>query len=267
MKRHLVFALCILTSAAGFASGVREDESFSYPGIEKVEVRGDFLNIEIRCENGLSASMRSDLPQESLFEQRNFTVKHEVSGSGLRIWVERQGILGPRRGGTLFLRIPREADLAAETTSGGLRIAGCQARQLRAHTVSGSLLLSDITAPVDALTISGNLEARRLRGESSLSSVSGRLLLRDLEGAVSATSVSGNIDADDVLLEREGSFKTVSGNISVRLRNELDQMRFELSTVSGELTIGTVSAARGLRMGSGPVLLRGETISGSQSYR
>jgi DUF4097 and DUF4098 domain-containing protein YvlB len=267
VKRYVVAALCILTAAAGFASGAREDESFSYSGIEKVQVRADFLDVEIRSEDGSSASMRSDLPQASFFEQRNFTVKHEVNGPDLRIWVEKEGILGPRRGGTLFLRVPRRAELAAETTSGTLRIAGSSTRQVLAHTVSGDLLLRDIEASVEAKTISGTLEARRLRGESSLSSVSGRLILRDLRGSCEATSVSGNIDAQDILLEREGRFKTVSGDISVNLRNDLDQMRYELSTVSGALTVGTVSAARGLRMGNGPVLLRGETISGSQSYR
>jgi hypothetical protein len=267
VKRLLVVALCILTTAGVFASGVREDESFSYLGVEKVDVRGDFLDVEIRSEDGFSASMRSDLPQDTFFEQRHFTVKHEVSGPSLRVWVEKEGILGPRQGGALFLRVPRGAEIAAETSSGRLRISGSASRQVQARTVSGDLLLSDISASVQGRTISGTLEARRLQGEASLSSVSGRLILRDLRGPCEATSVSGDIDAEDILLDREGLFKTVSGDISVNLRNNLEEMRYDLSTVSGLMTVGTLRAARGLRMGSGPVLLRGETISGSQSYR
>ncbi len=260
--------LCLLAAAAGFASGTQEDESFSYPGIERVEVRADFLDLEVRAELGSSASLRADLPEDTFFEQRHYAVKHELDGSTLKIWVDKEFVLlGPRRGGTLFLRVPQEAELSAETSSGNLRVDGSATRTVRAHTVSGELFLTDIEAGVEAVSVSGSIEARRIRGDASFSTVSGGLDLRDIRGTCTARTVSGRIEGRGILLENEGFFKTVSGDIMVNLRNPLDEVRYDLSTVSGDLTVGTVRASRGLRMGTGPCLLRGETISGSQTYR
>jgi hypothetical protein len=268
VKRYLVLALCILSAAAAFASGAREDESFSYTGIDRVEIKSDFLDVEVRAEEWFSASMRSDLPQDSFFEQRRYTVKHMVDGGSLRVWVEKDfGLLGPRGRGTLFFRMPRGASLFVETSSGEVRITGSSARDVRVKTISGPIILRDVEASVQAETVSGSLEARRLRGEAALSTVSGEIVMSELRGRCDARTVSGKIDGRAILLEQEALFKSVSGEIEVNLRNPLEDVRFELSTVSGDLTIGTVRSSRGLRLGSGPILLRGETISGSQSYR
>jgi hypothetical protein len=268
MKRLLVVVLLAAASASAFASGVREDESFSYSGIERVEVKAESLAVEVRGEGGFSVSMRSDLPADSFIEPRRFTVKHEVDGSLLRVWVERDaGLFAPRARGALFFTVPRNVILSLECTSGDARVSGISARELHAKTRSGDLRLSDIEASTEAETVSGDLEARRVRGEAVLTSVSGKISFRDLDGKVSARTMSGEIAGDRLRLSDDASFKTVSGDVVVGLVNELDELRYELSTVSGRLQVGTVRAARGLQMGSGSITLRGETVSGDQVYR
>jgi hypothetical protein len=53
----------------------------------------------------------------------------------------------------------------------------------------------------------------------------------------------------------------------VRFDTPLEDLRFDLSTLSGRIVVGAIRAEKGLRMGNGRVLVRGHTVSGSQSYR
>lgn len=266
MKRIFPVAVMILTVFTAFALGAKEDESFSYMGIDRMEVNAVFLDVEVSGDEGFSVSLRSDLPESTLFQPRNFTVKHEVIGSSLRVWVEQDSIFSHGEG-TLFFHVPRGTRLSVETASGNVRIADSKSDELKAKSVSGHLLLSDIEAPVEAESVSGNLEVRRLRGDAVLSTTSGRIEMIDLEGRVSAISVSGAIQGDHVTLTEDSLFKSVSGDIKIGLRNALDALRYDLSTVSGGLTVGSVRASRGLQMGNGNPTLRGETVSGSQIYQ
>ncbi len=266
MKKALVILLSMCAAVAAFATGEREDESFSYMGIDRIDVDSVFLNVEVAGGDGMSVSMRSDLPEDSFFDPRNFTVKHEVNGSQLRVWVETQGIF-QHGGGTLFFRVPGRTRVNVTSASGEIRISDSSGDQVFAKSASGGVLLTDINAPVHAECVSGSLEVRRLHGDAELSTISGRLRIVDAEGRFTATSVSGSIDGDQITLTQDSRFKTVSGDIRINLGNSLDELRYDLSTVSGGLTVGSVRASRGLQMGNGELTLRGETVSGSQVYR
>jgi DUF4097 and DUF4098 domain-containing protein YvlB len=269
VKKSFLFALVSLLSlgtAIASASGAREDDSFSYPGIDRLEIRAEFLNVEIRGGEGSSVSMRADLPEDSFFESRSFTVKHEVNGSGVRVWVERDGLFS-HGSGTLFFSVPRDTLVTVDSASGDIRITGLSADELKARSASGRLIIRDIEAAVTAGSVSGSLEARRIRGDADLSTVSGPIEMNDVEGKIRAASISGSISGHRVLLTASSYFKTVSGEIRMDLVNALDGLRYDLSTVSGRLTVGSVRATRGLQMGNGDVMLTGETVSGSQTYR
>jgi DUF4097 and DUF4098 domain-containing protein YvlB len=212
--------------------------------------------------------MRSDLPEDTFFDPRNFTVKNAKSGSTLRVWVEKDpGVLSGRGEGTLFFRVPRETSLSVETASGDIRISGLDSWELEIGSASGDVLLDDINNPFHVKTVSGDIDARRIRADSSLSTVSGDIEIVDVVGKVVAESVSGHITGTRIRLTADSLFKSISGDIRIDLDNALDSLRYDLSTVSGGLTVGSVRAARGLQMGNGDLTLRGDTVSGSQSYR
>jgi hypothetical protein len=266
--RKFGIGVCLILLAQVFASasGAREEESFSYTGIKRIEIHAEFLNVEVRGENSPSVQMRSDLPEGSFFAPRDFDVRHEVVGTDLRVWIDRSGIFSNGRG-TLFFRVPGQTELTLDTASGDVRVAGLSAGVMRVKTASGDVTVSDIDAAATVGTISGDLFARKLRGNLALTTISGDIELSGLQGRISVESVSGDIHGDTILLESSSNFKTVSGDIDIDLENPLDELRYDLSTVSGRLTVGSVGVTRGLQMGSGSLTLKGESASGSQTYR
>lgn len=249
-----LFSICaLLAMAAGcmvFPMGAREEGTFSYQGIDRVEVKGEFLAVEVGVGDGLSVSMTSDLPEDSALSPRNFRVKHEVIGSRLSVWVEKDpGTWTIRESGRLLFTVPQGTDLVVETVSGSARVDGLETTSLRVSSVSGSLTLSGIRAPL------------------LVSNVSGSVSIDGFDGALSATTVSGAIECREAALAADSALSSTSGAISVRFASPLEGYRFELSSVSGSIAVGSIMAQKGLRVGSGPVRVRGETVSGSQSYR
>jgi len=249
----LISICALLATAAGcmvFPMGAREEETFSYQGIDQVEVKGEFLAVEVTASDGLSVSMTSDLPEDSALSPRNYTVKHEVIGSRLSVWIERDpGTFTIFQSGRLLLTIPQATSLALETVSGSARVDGLETTNLRVSSVSGSLTLTNIRAPLVATNMSGAIS------------------IDNLDGTLSANTVSGSIQCQGVTLVGESVLTSTSGAISVRFASPMEDYRFELSSVSGSIAVGSIMAQKGLRTGSGPVLIRGETVSGSQSYR
>ena len=267
MKKYGLCAfLILLTPLFAAASGAREGESFSYAEIDRIEIDAVFLNVEVRGENNPTVYMRSDLPEGTFFSPRNFEVKHEVIGSKLRVWIERESIFSGGSG-TLFFRVPSQTELDVKTASGDVRISGISTSVMKAKSASGNMTISDIDAEVTIGAISGDLTARKLNGDLDLTTVSGDIELSTLRGRIFVSSISGDIRGDDLLLEQSSNFKTVSGDIDLDLENALDELHYVLSTVSGRLKVGSISATRGLEMGNSPLTLKGESVSGSQTYR
>jgi DUF4097 and DUF4098 domain-containing protein YvlB len=268
VKRTVIFALAILASGfAAFASGGKEDVGFSSYGIDRVEIDSEFLNLELRGEDRSSVSMSTDLSRGGFFDSRGFTVRHEVEGTHLRIWVQRDGGFISSGSGTIMIQVPRGTVMLAESASGNIWIDGLSAPELHVKSASGNIQLKDVRAALDAASASGRLVVRRIHGKADLATVSGRIEMADVSGPISAKTVSGSIEGEHVFLEGDSRFKSVSGDICIDLENPLEALRYKLSTTSGVLRVGSVQASGELEAGSGKMTLEGETVSGSQFYR
>jgi len=68
-------------------------------------------------------------------------------------------------------------------------------------------------------------------------------------------------------LTSDSSFSSVSGNIDIELDSDLEDLGFDLKSVSGSITVGSIRTERGLRMGFGRTLVRGRTISGALAFQ
>ena len=141
MKRACMIMLLFITAAcAAFASGEPEESGFSYPDIGSVEVRADFLDVDMRLADAFSVSMTADLPEDSFFESRGYAVKHEVDGSRLAVWVEGDGgLFSDGRGGKLTFHVPRGTRIRVETVSGSIHATGLESSDMRMRSVSGSV--------------------------------------------------------------------------------------------------------------------------------
>lgn len=243
-----ILAMCVLSCAA-FASGASEDESFSCPGIETVSVNAEFLDVEINGDDGSAVSMSSDLPSDSPFEGRGFKLLHEVDGSRLKVWLEKDWPLDWPAGGTLSFQCPPGAELKIETVSGRIRVERMRSRNCALRTVSGQI------------------SVRESHGALRASSVSGKVALDSDEGRVTVMTVSGAIEGRGLDLEEDSSFSTISGNVDIGLEAPLDSLRFDLRSLSGRIVVGNIRAERGLRMGTSGALVRGHSVSGALIFR
>lgn len=160
------------------------------------------------------------------------------------------------------VRVPRSSRLnydSIRTASGDISAHGI-AGQIKLQTASGNVTLEDVSGDVDASTASGSVK------------------VREASGTVSARSASGNVDVEIARLEgaRDLKFASASGNVNVRLPNNLDA-RVNISTASGDIETnfpievrrrenGSGSTARG-QLGGGTRLLRISSASGDVSLK
>ncbi len=250
MKHALVMIVLLGAAAAACASGVNEDEAFTTTAIGSVSVRAEFLDVEVRADDGSAVSMDAELPSDSVFESRGYRVLHEIVGSRLNVWIEKDTPFSAmKRGGKLTFRVPQFASVKVETVSGRVTARGVEARSFGAKTVSGRILLQDIRSHVEATTVSG------------------RILVDSVEGRITAKTVSGAIEGRGLSLTEDSSFSTVSGNIDIVLETGTDDLRFDLSSLSGRIVVGNIKAIRGLRMGTDGALIRARSVSGSLSFQ
>ena len=251
MRRALYGLIVLLGAAAtGFASGVSEEGVFTSAGIDSISVRAEFLDVEVKADDGFAVSMASELPQDSVFESRGYRVMHEMVGSRLNVWIEKESPFSVmRRGGRLSFQVPHFVAMKVETISGRITAHGMDTRRLMATTISGRIRLHDIRGVVEA------------------SSVSGGILADSVEGKVSAKTVSGSIEGRNLSLTEDSSFSTVSGNVDIGLDTALDDLRFDLSSLSGRIVVGNIKAIKGLRMGTGGAMVRAHSVSGSLSFQ
>jgi hypothetical protein len=252
MRHRVLVLLALLLGAAGaaMASGTDEENQFSSLGIDTVSVKAESLDVEVQGSRGPSVSMAAWIDGEPSFESQGIRIRHERSGSSLRVWVERTRLLfGAFARGRIELQVPRGTRLLVESVSGSISTEGCERAQLSLGSISGRISVRDS------------------RGTLTISTVSGAVSLESVSGRIAARTISGSIVARRTELTDDASFSSISGRIDVDLDTALDRLRFDLSSVSGSITIGNIKTAKGLRMGSGPVTLTGRTVSGSQHYR
>jgi DUF4097 and DUF4098 domain-containing protein YvlB len=149
----------------------------------------------------------------------------------------------------ISLRVPRDVKLRVETASGSISVDGMDSRTCSLSSFSGRITLRDV------------------HGECDASSTSGAIMLDSAEGQITAHTVSGGISGRDISFTEDSSFTSVSGTIDMRMTTSVEDLQFDLSSVSGRIIVGNIRANRGLRMGSYGVLIHAKTVSGALIFK
>jgi DUF4097 and DUF4098 domain-containing protein YvlB len=111
--------------------------------------------------------------------------------------------------------VPRNATVDLNSISGDVRVTNVRG-PVRAQTVSGSVVGSELPSVEVAKSISGTVELTSTSTDGSLqaSTVSGTVRLRDVKArSLELGSVSGDVETTNVEAERV-EVKSVSGNIT-----------------------------------------------------
>jgi hypothetical protein len=233
MKRTtLITAALLLAAAMASASGSEEEGPFDTYGVEAIVIRSGPL--DVRVSGGDSPEVTLDSESSTDFFSENDAgsrIVHRREGSRLNVWIEQDSLFASPASGRISIRAPRGTDVRVESTTGRVFVEGIEGGSYSVHTVSG------------------------------------RIRLDHVRGRLSVDSVSGGIAGRNVRIDGDSSFSSVSGNVDIELDSALEDLGFDLRSVSGSITVGGIRAERGLRMGFGRTLVRGHTISGALSFR
>ena len=114
---------------------------------------------------------------------------------------------------------------------------------------------------------SGSSKIEEHNGDLRVETASGGIRLISVEGVLICNTVSGTIRGEHVELLGDSSFSTASGTIALELVNDVDDLNFDLRSVSGSLQAGEHKGKRDLVIERGGLEIKGNSISGSQAYR
>ncbi len=260
MKRlTLIVAALVCAASLASASGAEEDSPLDLSGIDVIVVRSGPLDVRVSGRDGAEVTLDSETSHDSqpdffsdngLSDDRSGTrIAHKREGSRLSVWLESDELFPAAASGQIRLHAPAGTELIVESGSGRVFVDRLESRKCSVRTVSGRVRLYHV------------------RGRISANSVSGSIDLDSTEGGVKARTVSGSITGRGLRLTDDSDFSSVSGSVDVELDSALEDLGFDLHSVSGSITVGAIRAERGLRMGFGRTLVRGHTVSGSISFQ
>ena len=156
-------------------------------------------------------------------------------------------------GARLELKVPRGAELAAQTVSADLDLADVDLARLQAQTVSGTLRAQGKARESSLSTVSGSLQSQLVTQRLRANTVSGRIRAGGAGGDVAVETVSGSINLEAGALSRLRG-ETVSGTMDIGVAGLAPGGSIELQSVSGGI---------GLRLPKDiSARLRVETFSG-----
>ncbi len=251
MKCFILIAAALACAAPlACASGDEEDSSTGFSGIGVIVVRSGALDVRVSGGDGtdvcLDTRQSPDLSSDRGSESR---IVHKRDGARLTVWLENDGLFPAPVSGQIRVLAPRDTELILETGSGRVFVDRLESDKCRVRTVSGRVRLYRVSGLLTAETVSGSID------------------LDSTQGGVIARTVSGSITGRGLRLMDDSAFSSISGTIDVELDSPIEDLAFDLHSVSGSITVGAIRTERGLRIGFGRTLVSGNTVSGSLSFQ
>ena len=118
-----------------------------------------------------------------------------------------------------YLQVPRDVNLALETTNGAVRVRGARGR-------------------ISCTTTNGEVDVAQLEGEVQLVTTNGEIRLRSVAGAANARTTNGSVLAELRSVDPEGDVElaTTNGNVEIYFPDEL-KATLEATTTNGRVAV------------------------------
>ena len=159
---------------------------------------------------------------------------------------------------------------SVKTSSGSTSISNCSAGPKSEITsISGDVKIDGMSGDIFTLkTSSGTVYMANVRGnQMSLASISGNIQVRSSDFvSVNTSSSSGSLALYMGAKLKQVALKTISGGISLYLKGDLKDNRYDLRGISGTFSIQGFAKAQKtflIDSGKGLVDIKGETSSGN----
>ncbi len=238
--------LAVLSAGCGFGPGETGsfDKTMTVTGPVQLELSNGSGRVEIRSGQAGQVRVHADLTVWiSIFEDKN----NQLDGIKNHPPVAQQGnLIRIDSRGDLFnqVRVDYTIYVPAET-------------EVRAHTGSGSMEISDIQGPATLQTGSGRISAHRIHDVTEAKTGSGSIDLGDIASRASAETGSGGIDLSHI----GGEIRATTGSGSIRM----DRTPEKIVTHTGSGTVTISGAQKDLRAstGSGSIHIEGNPAASS----
>jgi hypothetical protein len=132
------------------------------------------------------------------------------------------------------VKAPRQCSLKLNGVSSTTSAEGFEG-SCDVNSVSGDVMLRDLTGAIRIHIISGDADGERISGSLDLDTVSGDLAMKDSNlSSIKANTVSGTLQIHTLLTEGPYNFKSISGNVDLKIPPET-RFTAELHSISGDL--------------------------------
>lgn len=140
----------------------------------------------------------------------------------------------------VHVAVPRGVPVTLGMVKGEALLAGARAKA-KAHTVSGSVVVTDVAGPLEVNSVSGEVTVSDHRGDVEVSTVSGEVTVTGWVGDVEVNTVSGKVTLDLYDQPRVVRSNAVSGSLLVRVP-DAGTVDARLTGINGRLEVGGVQA-------------------------
>lgn len=263
-----------------------------------IELKGELSASRDRDDISIEYELRGDALYVWIERPRSLS---KVSGNLTFLVPEKTVLVVDNSSGSVSVSNLETGQAKIKSSSGSIKVDGIVG-DLNISASSGSLKLNDIVGQISGLTSSGSINVNQIVGDLNLKSSSGgqsinnlkgsvnckassgslklngvkgdikavtssgSIRLEDVKGSLNLISSSGSQNGNNILLSANSSFTSSSGSISMNLKNDMEDLTFDLSASSGSLRAKGSSGSKNLKGGSGPIYVKGSSVSGSQKY-
>jgi DUF4097 and DUF4098 domain-containing protein YvlB len=265
MKQKLIFSvmfgLVVLAHVNALGSGETVTYEEQLAGITAIEVSTGSVDVYVVRSSG-EGHVIAELDSEREFTvgRSGRTARIEVTGnvrSSLRF-----------RGQTerLDLAVPDGVDIEISVGSADVMVERVSVGRLSINGGSSDLRLERVNGAFDLSTGSGDVTLDRADGSIVVSAQSGDVVLSRVVGVRSIETGSGDIRGRGLRIEDALAIVTGSGDATIDLDHDLDELTITLTAGSGDLRINDTRGETSLRSGTGDIRVTGTSGSGDQRY-
>ena len=131
--------------------------------------------------------------------------------------------------------LPEKTKVEFKSASGDLDANGLM-NGLSVKVASGDITAKDIFGNIRIKSASGDIRINDSSGDMTVEVASGDITLSDVKGTFNIKAASSDIEANGIQFNEESTFKTVSGELLVKL-SKSSTVDLSLTTVSGDVTL------------------------------
>lgn len=172
--------------------------------------------------------------------------------------------------GQLTASMPRYEFVHIKTSSGAVSIDNLSTNHLTIQTDSGAVDVVNTNAALKVQSTTGDQKYKQIYGAIDANSTTGNMAIDHTWGVIKFQSHSGSVQAQDVDLAGNSSFRTDTGSIKVGMTYGLSRYRylFDLRSATGKLRLGDIVRNGGdIRWGEGNIRIAATTGTGSQDFQ